>query len=680
MNFRSTPGKAPYHRNLLGGDWPPSIISIMATRVFLLSADEKAVHVITQILDEQDIRFEHSSDPTFTLKRLAGQHFDVLVVDCANAESAMQVFNSARASSLNKGAIAIAIVEGKAGVPNAFRLGASLVLTKPVSLDQARNTLRTAVGMTKKDAAEARPMVMPPAPAPPSALVHVAAPAPAPVVSVPTVISAPPVVAAPPVVSAPPAPITPAPSAPMMSTPASPAVSPAPVPVATAPQVIAPKPPETPAPTKTPGLSIPAPQSPASPAPVAAAFKEAVVPEKLALTPVAVKPQPILQLGETRVVKVDEDAKPAISLEKTSSSTAEKSPLSLSSAMLGSTVSDAAIDKLETELAPPTESSRKAKTFEMFAPVPKPVDDSALEPIDDEPEDSAAALRASAVPAFGGLAKQPFAGIETEQGGGGLLIGGLVAAVVVGGFAAAWFYAPGFQKTATWEYSRIHDRVFNSQAAAVAVTVQSHPAPALQSAAPVQATTSEQPTSPTSIDPPAVAGPAAAGTVASTTPQAMPLKAPAATAPTAAPASSQSANVAPAKNPPATTPAPTSPATSTGNASLMNASATTQPVSASAKPAELFEVPEDYADDQVVRRVHPIYPKGARVKKLQGTVVLQAIIDKQGKVDSLQMVSGDPLLAQAAADAVKQWRYKPYSHNGDPVEFQTRVTVDFKLP
>ena len=111
----------------------------------------------------------------------------------------------------------------------------------------------------------------------------------------------------------------------------------------------------------------------------------------------------------------------------------------------------------------------------------------------------------------------------------------------------------------------------------------------------------------------------------------------------------------------------------------MNASSTTPPVSASPKP-ELFEVPEDYADDQVIRRVHPIYPKGARIRNLQGTVVLQAIIDKQGKVDSLQMVSGDPLLAQAAADAVKQWRYKPYSHNGDPVEFQTRVTVDFKLP
>ena len=78
--------------------------------------------------------------------------------------------------------------------------------------------------------------------------------------------------------------------------------------------------------------------------------------------------------------------------------------------------------------------------------------------------------------------------------------------------------------------------------------------------------------------------------------------------------------------------------------------------------------------------VEPCTEPFAAVKKLQGTVVLQAIIDKQGKVDSLQMVSGDPLLAQAAADAVKQWRYKPYSHNGDPVEFQTRVTVDFKLP
>jgi CheY-like chemotaxis protein len=129
----------------------------MATRAFLLCGDERAVQAVTQILDELEVSFEHSSEPAFSLKRLATQRFDLLLVDCDNAQNATQVFNSARASNLNKTSIAIAIVEGKAGVPNAFRLGASLVLTKPVSLEQARNTLRTGIGMTRKDAPEAKP-------------------------------------------------------------------------------------------------------------------------------------------------------------------------------------------------------------------------------------------------------------------------------------------------------------------------------------------------------------------------------------------------------------------------------------------------------------------------------------------------------------------------------------------
>ena len=99
-----------------------------------------------------------------------------------------------------------------------------------------------------------------------------------------------------------------------------------------------------------------------------------------------------------------------------------------------------------------------------------------------------------------------------------------------------------------------------------------------------------------------------------------------------------------------------------------------------APTSDLPELPEDFADDQVVKRVHPTYPKQALAKKLHGSVVLQAIINKQGKVDSLQLVSGDATLAQAAATAVKQWRYRPYWHNNEPTDFQTRVTVDFKLP
>ena len=95
----------------------------MATRAFLLCGDEKAVQAVTQILDELEVSFEHSSEPAFSLKRLATQRFDLLIVDCDNAQNATQVFNSARASNLNKTSIAIAIVEGKAGVPNAFRFG-----------------------------------------------------------------------------------------------------------------------------------------------------------------------------------------------------------------------------------------------------------------------------------------------------------------------------------------------------------------------------------------------------------------------------------------------------------------------------------------------------------------------------------------------------------------------------
>src|SRR5579864_3651330 len=170
----------------------------MSTRAFLLCGDEKAVHAVAQILDELEVSFEHSGEPTFALKRLSTQKFELLVIDCDNAQNATQVFNSARASNVNKNSIAVAIVEGKAGVPNAFRLGASLVLTKPVSLEQARNTLRTGIGMTKKDAVEAKPVaaapVVTPAPAPltpvaptvPAPLAHVA-PTPTPAAITPVI-------------------------------------------------------------------------------------------------------------------------------------------------------------------------------------------------------------------------------------------------------------------------------------------------------------------------------------------------------------------------------------------------------------------------------------------------------------------------------------------------------------
>src|SRR5437660_443225 len=193
----------------------------MATRAFLLCGDEKAVQAVTQILDELEVSFEHSSEPAFSLKRLATQRFDLLIVDCDNVQNATQVFNSARASNLNKVSIAIAIVEGKAGVPNAFRLGASLVLTKPVSLEQARNTLRTGIGMARKDTQEVKapvsaapvlapvvhPAAVPAVPAPPAAMVSPAIVSASPVAPAPAATTVPARPAVPPAILTPVAPV-----------------------------------------------------------------------------------------------------------------------------------------------------------------------------------------------------------------------------------------------------------------------------------------------------------------------------------------------------------------------------------------------------------------------------------------------------------------------------------------
>jgi protein TonB len=81
----------------------------------------------------------------------------------------------------------------------------------------------------------------------------------------------------------------------------------------------------------------------------------------------------------------------------------------------------------------------------------------------------------------------------------------------------------------------------------------------------------------------------------------------------------------------------------------------------------------------LIHQVSPIYPRLAQQARAQGVVVLAAVISKEGTVDSLRVVSGHPLLNQAALDAVKQWLYRPTMLNGDPVEVETTITVTFTL-
>ncbi len=84
------------------------------------------------------------------------------------------------------------------------------------------------------------------------------------------------------------------------------------------------------------------------------------------------------------------------------------------------------------------------------------------------------------------------------------------------------------------------------------------------------------------------------------------------------------------------------------------------------------------AEGQLVNRVEPVYPHIAAVSNIQGQVKLHAIIGRDGRIQSLSAVSGHPLLVRAALEAVEQWRYRPYVLNGEAVEVETFITVNFK--
>jgi protein TonB len=80
----------------------------------------------------------------------------------------------------------------------------------------------------------------------------------------------------------------------------------------------------------------------------------------------------------------------------------------------------------------------------------------------------------------------------------------------------------------------------------------------------------------------------------------------------------------------------------------------------------------------LIKRVQPKYPQAALAVHAQGAVQIEATINKEGNVTNLKVLSGDAVLAHAAVEAVRQWRYKPYYLDGAPVEIQTQITVNFK--
>jgi protein TonB len=82
----------------------------------------------------------------------------------------------------------------------------------------------------------------------------------------------------------------------------------------------------------------------------------------------------------------------------------------------------------------------------------------------------------------------------------------------------------------------------------------------------------------------------------------------------------------------------------------------------------------------LIHRVEPQYPAEARAQKIQGLVTLEVQIGTEGAVHNIAVIDGKSILAEAAVEAVRQWRYQPYTANGRPVEVQTRVRIRFTLP
>ncbi len=104
------------------------------------------------------------------------------------------------------------------------------------------------------------------------------------------------------------------------------------------------------------------------------------------------------------------------------------------------------------------------------------------------------------------------------------------------------------------------------------------------------------------------------------------------------------------------------------------------PVVIPARPAVVKPLPVSHlAEASLLLRVQPIYPPLARQARIQGTVELQAIIGKAGTIENLVVVRGHPMLVKSAMEAVRQWRYRPYLLNNEPIEVETEITVNFVL-
>jgi TonB family protein len=613
----------------------------MGYQALLFCPDEKAARAVTQVLSELDFTVVPCTEPFGAVKKLMGEHFDAVVVDCDNEQNATLLFKSARNTPANQSSLAVAVVEGQAGVAKAFRIGANLVLTKPINVEQAKGTLRVARGLLRKNEAG-----KPAAPATPAAAATTVKPVKP--------------------VTTPPKPVSPAPNS----------------------RVVAARP--------------AAPVTPlANAAAASAPVQKPVQPKVVASIPTEIHENDADILEISDEVASPSIASPAsVSPASVSSSIAApevkmaaSQPAHLSSASsagVGSGAASAPAPARETRSSIATEI--KSSTVVSESSAGKVADVS----VDTSPSDGAAASAPAPAFTFGGNVSN-----DDKPASGGskktLLIVAAVVLVAVGGYAL-WMQWVGSSGAAT-PFTKVAAPV---KTPAVVPPVASRVAPSATASAPSSVPSSipdnevvPQPTgtaktssnSDTSDEDGAEKAPAHTDKI---NPKANSAKASAPTADkapekqAAEPAIvmknnlSQKPAAKAAATPDAEAPSMTGIAAGDGGGALPNLMG-----GESTAPAPVLgtlNVSQGVSRGLLVKKTPPVYPASAMQMRIEGAVELVATISKSGDISAVKITSGNPQLARAAVDAVKQWKYKPYLLNGEPVEIQTQITVNFKLP
>lgn len=602
----------------------------MGYQALLFCPDEKIARVVTHVLSDLEFSIETATEPFAAVKKLMAQHFDAIVVDCENEQNATLVFKSARNSSSNQASLAVAVVEGQAGVAKAFRIGANLVLTKPINVEQAKGTLRVARGLLRKGSESAK--------------------------------SSPAATAGPPVQSAQTqAAQTQAARADSLRT--SPQDSMLPKAKFQVPKTATPE--TNPAGASTSGFELGKNSSSQ-----AAASEAAMSDSNSSAGPASAHQSSDKERNTSKNFpwqRASKDSTGPVATPEASPVEQPSRPFMASASHGQAAATAPAREKPTSVTASASEIQRLANTV-VF--------------------ESGAQVRPPAV--FGASAPAPSLSTRRsedagkESGGSSKILLALVAILVM---AVAGYFG----------WTETHGKAGKSAAGVKHATIPTVPQPsAAQDAATPQIKDQTG-----NVPAESQAG-HKGGTTAtkSATPGSKPSAAIASgNKPDAKAASAESdvtvTNIEPMvvtndvkRHSPAVSqaqpdvPVPNALNIAGGSGADKEISniMTSTPVSVPKPVPQSIKVSQGVSQGLLIKKVQPSYPAQALAMRMQGAVQLQATINKDGSVSNLKVLSGEAILSRAAMDAVRQWKYKPYFLNGEPVEIQTQIVVNFKLP